>query len=148
MVDLPDLPGTYAVSFMLPEAVKVSIGRLGSFHFPSGLYVYLGSAQGPGGLRARLGRHLKGNGVTRWHIDYLRPYLKIKAVGYLPGSANLECDWSQSLAALPSARLPAPGFGASDCVRGCPTHLVAFPTVGPLPLAAFGAWPIHWIWLG
>jgi Uri superfamily endonuclease len=145
MIDLPDLPGTYAISFLLSEAVKVTIGRLGRFDFPPGVYVYLGSAQGPGGLHARLGRHLRGNGVTRWHIDYLRPHLEIRAVGYLPGSANLECDWSQSLAVLPAARLPAPGFGASDCVRGCPAHLIAFPTVGSPPPAAFEAWAIHWI---
>jgi Uri superfamily endonuclease len=147
MIALPDLAGTYALSFSLPEAVKICIGRLGWFDFPAGEYAYLGSARGPGGLRARLGRHLKIEGATHWHIDYLRPHLKIRAVGYLTGGNNLECAWSQSLAAQPAARLPAPGFGASDCTRGCPAHLIAFPPGEPSPLAVLQAWPIQWIFL-
>jgi Uri superfamily endonuclease len=147
MIALPDLAGTYALSFSLREVVKVCIGRLGWLDFPAGEYIYLGSAQGPGGLRARLGRHLKGEGTTHWHIDYLRPHLKIRAVGYLLGSINLECAWSQSLAALPAARLPAPGFGASDCTRCCPAHLITFPPGETSPLSALQAWPMHWIFL-
>lgn len=145
MIALPDLAGTYALSFSLPEAVKVRIGRLGWFDFPAGEYVYLGSARGPGGLRARLGRHISGKGAIHWHIDYLRPYFELGAVGYLTGSNNLECAWSQSLAALPAARLPAPGFGASDCTWGCPAHLVAFPPGEPSQLAALQAWPMRWV---
>lgn len=146
MIELPAIPGTYAVSFTLLEAVKISIGRLGWFDFLIGDYIYLGSAQGPGGLRSRLGRHLRSVKATHWHIDYLRPYLEIRAIGYLPGKDNLECAWSQSLANLPAARLPAPGFGASDCIRGCPAHLVAFPAdESPLP-AALDAWQLEWIW--
>jgi Uri superfamily endonuclease len=147
MMELLGLAGTYAFSFMLPEAVKASIGRLGRLDFPAGDYIYLGSARGRGGLRARLGRHLRSVKATHWHIDYLRPYLEIRAIGYLPGNDNLECAWSQSLAGLPAARLPAPGFGASDCVRGCTAHLVAFPAgESPLP-AALEAWRVQWIWL-
>lgn len=145
MIELPYLPGTYAVSFTLPEARKVSIGRLGWFDFPASQYVYLGSARGPGGLRARLGRHIRGNGLAHWHIDYLRPHLELGAVGYLLASENLECAWSRSLATTPGASLPAPGFGASDCLQGCPAHLIAFPLGKPLPLRALQVWPIHWI---
>lgn len=145
MIALPDLAGTYALSFILPEAVKVCIGRLGWLDFPAGEYVYLGSAQGPGGLRARLRHHLRGVGATHWHIDYLRPHLEIRSVVYLSGSTNLECAWSQSLAALPAARLPAPGFGASDCTRGCPAHLIAFPPGELTSLAVLGSWPVQWL---
>jgi Uri superfamily endonuclease len=110
MIELPDLPGTYVVSFTLPGAVYVSIGQLGRFDFPAGDYVYLGSARGPGGLRARLRHHLRSDKAIHWHIDYLHPYLDIKAIGYLSGYDNLECAWSQSLVVLPAARTPAPGF--------------------------------------
>jgi Uri superfamily endonuclease len=147
MIELPAIPGTYAVSFKLPEAVNVTIGRLGRFDFQAGDYIYLGSARGPGGLRARLRRHMKSDKATHWHIDYLRPYLEIRAIGYIPGDDNLECTWSQSLANLPAARLPAPGFGASDCLHGCPAHLIAFPAgESPLP-TALEAWPLKWVWL-
>jgi Uri superfamily endonuclease len=146
MIELPAIPGTYVVCFTLPGAVKISIGRLGRFDFPAGDYIYLGSARGPGGLRARLGRHLRSVKASHWHIDYLRPYLETRAIGYLPGNDNLECAWSQSLANLPAARLPAPGFGASDCARGCAAHLVAFPT-GEYPLPeALDSWQLKWIW--
>jgi Uri superfamily endonuclease len=145
MIDLPDLPGAYAFSFSLPATIKLRIGRLGWFDFPAGVYFYLGSARGPGGLRARLGRHLSGKGLTHWHIDYLRPYLEIQGIGYLSCNTYLECAWSHSLASFPAAQVPAPGFGASDCAQGCPAHLIAFPSDGPSPLAALQAWPIQWI---
>jgi hypothetical protein len=44
-----------------------------------------------------------------------------------PSLLPLECAWSQALARLPGTRIPAPGFGSSDCRCACPAHLVAFP---------------------
>ncbi|HZD57644.1 MAG TPA: GIY-YIG nuclease family protein [Anaerolineales bacterium] len=138
---LPRVPGSYALFLNLPGACHFRVGRSGEFFFPSGDYVYLGSAFGPGGLGARLGRHLRGDGTPRWHIDYLRKIAQVCGYAYLEanqdvddvpnrgtmhGPAKLECRWSQALAALPGASIPAPGFGASDCEAGCPAHLVAF----------------------
>jgi len=37
-----------------------------------GWYVYVGSALGPGGLAAKVGRHLGGRKMCRWHTAYLR----------------------------------------------------------------------------
>jgi Uri superfamily endonuclease len=95
--------------------------------FPAGDYIYVGSAFGPGGLRTRLGRHLRGDGHPHWHIDTLRAAASV--VGYVFAIADqpVECRWSQALAALPQARIPAPGFGSSDCRSGCQAHLIAFP---------------------
>lgn len=42
-------------------------------------------------------------------------------------SRPMECDWSESLAAMPGIHVPAPGFGASDCQRRCPAHLFLLP---------------------
>ena len=80
----------------------------------------MGSAWGPGGLAARLNRHLTGRGKKRWHIDYLRELAQPTAVWLAPG-AHLECTWAQMLCNLPYVSVPIPGFGASDC--RCPTHL-------------------------
>lgn len=134
MLDLPSLPGAYVLELVLPGEVTLAIGRLGKGNFPSGVLFYLGSARGPGGIKSRLGRHLQGGklGALHWHIDYLRGFCRVRAVGFLvqpgkpPGPA-LECLWSQGLARLPGGCVPAPGFGASDCRLGCPAHLVAFP---------------------
>lgn len=130
---LPAHPGAYILEFRLPQPVELVVGRLGRATFPAGAGFYLGSARGPGGLKARLGRHLQPGELARlhWHIDYLHGLAQASAVAYivLPGTAPhtpLECRWSQALAARPGASLPLHGFGASDCQAGCPAHLVMF----------------------
>lgn len=51
-------PGTYGhvLSSSMPGLIRV--GRLGGLQLQPGFYVYIGSAHGPGGLRARLAHHL------------------------------------------------------------------------------------------
>ncbi len=132
---LPKQAGSYALFVALEALQHVSIGRLGRAVFNPGIYIYLGSAAGPGGLKARLGRHLRGGGKRHWHIDCLR------AVGDVVGfyavrhqeldslSTPVECRWSQALAARPDVSIPLPGFGCSDCKAGCPAHLVAISSM-------------------
>jgi Uri superfamily endonuclease len=131
---LPSLPkqtGSYALFVALEAVQHVSIGRLGRAVFNPGIYIYLGSAAGPGGLKARLGRHLRGGGKRHWHIDYLRAVGE--AVGFCAVrhqdldsmSTPVECRWSQALAARLDVSVPFPGFGCSDCKAGCPAHLIA-----------------------
>jgi Uri superfamily endonuclease len=93
---------------------------------PAGDYFYIGSAHGAGGLRARVGRHLRGDGKRHWHIDYLRAVVEVQAVLYTVADKSLECVWSQALAQLPGALIPIPHFGSSDCRSGCAAHLMAF----------------------
>lgn len=129
---IPAEPGSYLLWLHTPQTQELIVGRLGRFNFPPGDYFYLGSAQGPGGLRARLGRHLLGSGKPHWHIDHLRAVTQVRGFGYqirLSQSGTtphipLECDWSQKLTILSEVSLPAPGFGASDCRSGCAAHLV------------------------
>lgn len=125
--------GTYALLFALPAAaLTVSAGRLGQATLPAGWVVYVGSAQGPGGVRARVQRHLRRHKRRRWHIDALTACLPPQACAFLLGPQRLECRWAQHLAALPGAHIPAPGFGSSDCRCGCAAHLIHFPP-GPPP---------------
>ena len=126
MIELPVVPGTYALFFHLKQKRWIAIGKSGRFSFPTGYYIYLGSAKGPGGLCARLGRHLRGPGHLHWHVDYLHRFARVIAVSYTIGEGQLECCWSQALAQLPGGQIIVPGFGASDCRSGCPAHLVAF----------------------
>ncbi|MGC9349547.1 MAG: GIY-YIG nuclease family protein [Anaerolineae bacterium] len=113
-------PGTYGLGLTLAAPTHCTVGALGTWRFPAGHYIYVGSAWGPGGLRARVSRHLRGTGTTRWHIDYLRAYAQPAALWLAP-DAHLECVWAQHLAAHPDAQIIAPRFGASDC--RCPSHL-------------------------
>jgi Uri superfamily endonuclease len=92
-----------------------------------GPYLYVGSARGAGGLRARVGRHLLGGGARHWHIDYLRADAEVLGAFYTVTDRMLECEWSQTLAQLPRAFIPVPHFGSSDCKSGCTAHLIAFP---------------------
>jgi Uri superfamily endonuclease len=121
-------PGTYALLMLLKKETTLPIGKRGIFDFQAGHYLYLGSAQGPGGLRARLGRHFSDHKEKQhWHIDWLLPYVSI-LTGYLTyGQENFECSWCQACAAIPSAQIPVRRFGATDCTNGCHAHLLFFP---------------------
>lgn len=115
--------GAYAVILRLPAAVTVPVPRPGGT-LPAGLYVYLGAAYGPGGLRARLRRHVNGGGRRHWHLDYLRPAADVLAVAVRPGGS--ECAWTNALLAGADAGAPLARFGSSDC-RRCPAHLLHLP---------------------
>jgi Uri superfamily endonuclease len=134
---IPTHPGSYALWLHLSQNQDLTVGRLGRFTFLAGDYLYLGSAHGPGGLRARLGRHLRGDGQSHWHIDSLRAAAQVRGFGYVVQCRDTaccvptECIWSQNLAALPGVSTPVPDFGASDCTSGCAAHLVSLPTFDP-----------------
>ncbi len=127
MEELPGEPGSYALHLIIREPVCLAVGRLGEFVFPAGDYLYLGSAHGPGGLRARLRHHCRVATAPHWHLDWLRPHAILAGSWYSTVGGSLECIWSQALLCLPGAIVPAPGFGAADCRRGCAAHLIAFP---------------------
>lgn len=129
MADLPSTPGSYALQMMLSAPARLRIGALGEFGFPAGAYLYTGNAFGPGGLRARISRYLESSTKYHWHIDHLLPHQRISRVYYVCASSPLECAWSQALAGLPTARIPVPRFGASDCRSGCKAHLVLLACV-------------------
>lgn len=120
--------GAYVLALSLDEPQTISIGRLGRFQMPAGWYLYSGSARGPGGLAARLGRHRRRLGSAKrahWHIDYLRDQATWGGAWARCTRERLECCWAQAFCQLPGARLVVPGFGASDCK--CPGHLVYVP---------------------
>jgi len=129
--DIPPLPGIYALHLRLPVPQTLAIGQLGERLFPAGEYIYIGSAQGPGGLRARLGRHLRGPARRRWHIDYLREMADPAGFWFqvMPRDDENapECAWVRAARVLPGAEVPFPGFGSSDCRSGCTAHLLWVP---------------------
>jgi len=125
---LPADKGCYALHLRLTQPRTLRIGQLGRFTFPSSEYIYVGSAFGSGGLRSRVGRHLRGDGRWHWHIDYLRSAADVHGCFYTVTDRPLECEWSQALAALPNATIPVPHFGSSDCRSRCRSHLIAFST--------------------
>jgi len=103
--------------FRLRRGRRITIGRLGRFGFPAGVYLYVGSAQR--NLRARLRRHGRRAKPLRWHIDYLTAHARMLSYAVVPGSKDGECQLAAELASL--YERPVPRFGASDC--RCPGHL-------------------------
>ena len=73
-------PGTYALVLSSRSTDLIQIGRLGALQLQSGSYVYVGSALGPGGVRARLAHHLKPSRRPHWHIDYLRAHTEVEDI--------------------------------------------------------------------
>ena len=69
--DIPNVSGTYVLAIDLSEPVAVSICRKPSALLAPGRYLYCGSAKGPGGLKARLARHMRRGKPIHWHIDRL-----------------------------------------------------------------------------
>ncbi|MFQ6059323.1 MAG: DUF123 domain-containing protein [Anaerolineae bacterium] len=114
--------GTYALILHLERSEEITIGKLGTFTFPAGYYLYVGSALGPGGLEARLTRHRRRNKKLRWHIDYLLERARLVEVWSVASTEKLECLWAQAAQEISGAEIPVPGFGSSDC--RCPSHLI------------------------
>jgi Uri superfamily endonuclease len=105
----------------LARARVIRAGALGRRRFDAGIYLYAGSARGPGGIAARLGHHWRRSARPRWHLDYLRRAATPVGAGFRTGTSRLECRWAALVAALPGAEAGPSRFGASDC--GCDTHL-------------------------
>lgn len=107
-------------------ATELEAGRLGRIRFDPGCYAYVGSAFGPGGLEARISRHLRNDKRRHWHIDYLLEWTDVVRIWTNTGNQRLECALARLLATFRGAR-DVTGFGASDC--NCVSHLVALPRV-------------------
>lgn len=131
MNELPNTPGTYALVFRNHTQRRIPVGALGEVVLMRGYYIYVGSAFGPGGLRARVGRHARIEKTKHWHIDYLRPHLSLIEAWYTSDPEKLEHRWAGLLERELSVAWPR--FGASDC--RCPAHLFYASTLptGLLP---------------
>lgn len=114
-MNMPSEPGAYALIITLG-------GQSGGL--APGRYLYAGSAWGPGGIRARVRRHLRSTKSIHWHVDRLTTAGQVADVIAVPGGR--ECAIVAAVAALPGVTTPIPGFGSSDC-RACPAHLVLLP---------------------
>ena len=120
--------GTYALLLGAASSVTVEVGALGAVELEPGAFVYVGSAFGPGGLAARLRRHVQPRKSSpHWHVDYLRAALSLHGAWISPDENRHECTWAQSIARLESSSVPLSGAGASDCL--CSTH---FFRIAPL----------------
>jgi Uri superfamily endonuclease len=108
MEGVPGLPGTYVLVLVVEDEQQVRVGQLGEFRIPPGWLAYVGSARGPGGLAARLARHLRHPKSPVWHIDFLRAVARPVAIWWATGTDRRECLWATALAGMSGASQPIP----------------------------------------
>ncbi len=116
--------GAYLLLIELAAPLSLELAGRPAAVLSPGRYTYAGSAYGPGGLRARIARHLRKDKAQRWHIDRLTAAGEVVAVRAVPGGT--ECFLLEDMRALPGSSVPVVGFGSSDC-RRCPAHLLRMP---------------------
>jgi len=118
--DIPPGAGAYGLGIRLQASVDLKPMQFRGQSLTPGLYLYAGSANGPGGLRARVSRHLRTDKKHHWHVDQLTGSGQVIFAALIPGGT--ECDLVD-LALKLGAETPVPGFGSSDC-RRCQAHLL------------------------
>lgn len=118
---IPSKPGTYILVLYVASNRELQVGKLGVLQVKPGYYLYLGSAFGPGGLKARLTRHARMNKKRHWHIDYLIPSQKMREVWFTEYPRKVEHLLAGAISSQPDIEIPLSGFGASDCA--CDAHL-------------------------
>ena len=116
--------GTYALIFSASIKGLIAVGKIGTLQLHPGFYVYIGSAFGPGGLKARIAHHRRKTARPHWHIDYLAPALVLDEIWYTLDSAHREHQWADTIGSFKRASVSLAGFGSSDC--GCASHLFFF----------------------
>jgi Uri superfamily endonuclease len=114
----PSGRGAYVLLIELPGAVEVALPAKQKTTLGAGGYLYCGSAKGPGGIRARLARHMRIEKSIRWHVDRLTKIGALIGAWSFPGGD--ERDLVRTLSHL---SFPIRGFGSTDC-RKCQSHLV------------------------
>ncbi len=112
--------GTYALILQSNSKATVQIGQWGKLVIEPSYYIYVGSAFGPGGVRARVLRHFRQAKAKHWHIDYLREFTNPVYAWCNYGSIHLEHEWAQLFSNMANT-FSIKGFGCSDCK--CHTHL-------------------------
>ena len=119
----PADPGTYILTLRCTATRTLVVGRLGRIQLLPGCYLYIGSAFGPGGLRARIGHHSRRTTRPHWHIDYLLAFAEPVEVWYALAGRKLEQDLAGVLERSARWRMSIPRFGASDYHGSRVSHL-------------------------
>ncbi len=116
--------GAYLLFFKLVKAYHGKIGVLGEVNLSEGIYVYVGSGLGPGGVWSRIKRHLSQTKEKKhWHIDYLTTsnYFQPLKIIVVESNEPLEEVIAKILTSLGYYTIAYPKFGSTD--KKSPTHL-------------------------
>lgn len=120
--------GDYTLVIFLHSKISLKAMRRRSLTLEKGYYAYTGSALGKGatGLRRRVERHLRRLKNRHWHIDHLLANDKSEVVAVIAAGtrSHQECKINQLIQTIRGTTIPIIGFGSSDCMQRCKSHLV------------------------
>ena len=119
---MPDLRGAYVLVLRLDKTINIKFPRIAFDQLMPGWYVYLGSARGSGGIRARVKRHFQYRKTAHWHIDRLTE--KSVEMAALAVADGHECELVGKLLKSLRFKVAVAGFGNTDC-HLCESHLLA-----------------------
>ena len=119
--------GNYIIVFWNDRQFLFKDARFGNQLITPGYYLYCGSAHGSGGVKARVGRHLRPTKKKQWHIDHIKPKMKPLEIWFEISEDLNECAFIRALEKNPGSQFPLRGFGASDCKEGCISHFIHLP---------------------
>lgn len=107
--------GGYVLFLNIDRSVNVECGSLGMLSLKRGVYLYVGSSVGRGGVKSRLRRHLKTGKKLRWHIDFLTSIPEVEVVGaiWICGVEGVEDLLYNALLSC-KFEVPILKFGSSD----------------------------------
>lgn len=131
--DLPRAPGAYSLLIRLDRLLVLDMPAFRGKTLAPGLFAYCGSAYGPGGIRARVSRHLRAGKPLRWHVDRLTAAGCVLQAGL--SISGRECDLVAGIRSC-GGIAALPGFGSSDCAA-CEAHLLRLPDGADLPAEIF-----------
>ncbi len=89
--------GTYLLVMHAARHQQLEIGRLGVMQVVLGYYLYVDSAFGSGGVKARVLHHMRVSERSRWHIDYLRQVCPLVMVWCRYDEVHGEHEWVAQL---------------------------------------------------
>ncbi len=123
--------GAYVLVINLHTSHSIHLKSLGELKFDRGAWIYIGSAMGKGStnLENRLRRHFRSQKTIHWHIDHLlNSDSKIQCAIWAESSQPIECTIAKSIENIKGIQKGPRGFGASDCMNKCWTHLYHSPS--------------------
>lgn len=109
---------SYQLHIDVSKNITIEIGKFGRFDFPSGKYIYTGSAKK--NIDSRINRHLSQdhNKKLHWHIDYLLNSKNVK-ITRVEKFNETECSLNQKT----QGKILIKNFGSTDCKAKCQSHL-------------------------
>lgn len=119
--DLDAGKGAYVLLIELGEPTSIILPKKDEMPLTASTYLYVGSANGGGGMKARLARHFKKQKKIHWHVDQLTT--RAAHVSALAVPDGNECLLGEVLINSGQFQVAVPGFGSSDC-RLCASHLL------------------------